>query len=233
MMLLRKIHTVCLLLMLVLYSCKVADERERQDEMTYDIRLPLRFEVPADEKDWRINCLVDKSQIAETRLRIQLYSNGVLLSEENPELTFTPAKQTTDTEEVLEVASIDLRNKTIEGLQPGYYAQKLTLQGKYVDSQSSRPLIVQQWFHFQKQATGEKKLSLEEYSRLTDPETEATGANGDKTNVHGGLDIKGDTALDKTKSLKAVPLGRLGGERLEKQGAKLDSINVKNEENEN
>jgi hypothetical protein len=229
---LRKYHAVFLMSLLLLTSCKVADERERQDE-TFDIRLPLRFDVPPDEKDWTVNCVVDRSQISEVKLNVQLYSNGELLSEESPDLTFTPAKQKGNAGEVLESASIDLRNKAVEDLPPGYYAQKLTLQGKYKDSSSSRPLIVQQWFHFQKETTGLKKLSLEEYSRSTDANIEAIDANGVKTNIHGGADIKGDTAIDKTKSSKALPLGRLGGERPEKEETRLDSASVKSEENEN
>lgn len=232
MRILRQYHAVFLMSVLLLTSCKVADERERQDE-TFDIRLPLRFDVPTDEKEWTVNCVVDRAQISEVRLRIQLYSNGDLLSEESRELTFTPAKQKGNTGEVLESASIELRSKAVEELPPGYYAQKLTLQGKYKGSSSSRPLIVQQWFHFQKEAIGLKKLSLEEYSRSTDPNTEATDANGVKTNIHGGADIKGDTAIDKTKSSNALPLGRLGGERPEKQETRFDSANVKSEENEN
>ncbi|MBT9612218.1 MAG: hypothetical protein IV108_03010 [Burkholderiales bacterium] len=163
--------------------------------------LPLAFDDQIDPKEpWLAQLRVDHEQIKDVKIERQIFRRGEPLRAERLELPRDVAAQ----------VPLTLRFKGIEDLTPGAYAQKITAEGQWALPGKNKPLHVEQWFYFVVKKGEVARIDAEEYGKINDPSEYGAGPDGQKVPVSSGGGVKGKVPLQRTKSMPAVPLGRLG-----------------------
>jgi hypothetical protein len=170
--------------------------------------LPLEFEDQLEQRDpWKVVLRIDPEQIRLVRVERQVYANGKrVLTEPIEPYIERPAQDRQETRAVL-----PLRDKNIEGLASGAYAQKIVVEGRWLTAGANKPLYLQRWFYFVVKEGYLQAIDLDHYSSLVDQADVTIDSAGRQALVHRGLDIKTAVPLPQTKASFAVPVGQLGG----------------------
>jgi hypothetical protein len=171
--------------------------------------LPLAFVEEPEAKDpWTLVLALDPREVTDVAVERVLYLRGTPTRTEIVEIK--PGAATGDRGAAL--VPLPLRFPGIERLQPGVYAEKIVMEGRWAPGRGGvHPLRVERWIYFRVDRGRVERLSIEEYSAIADPPDVARDAGGGAALIHRGGDTKTDVPLDKTRGTPAAPLGRLGG----------------------
>lgn len=175
--------------------------------------LPLRFDddpKSAGER-WVLTLYLEPNSVSDLRVERRLYHDGELLERYEIEPELQPRRGERNQDARLLEAQLPLRFDGIRGLEPGLYAQKIIVEGRWSESEAQRPLHIERWSHFEVAEDGVRPLTLEEYSALTDRVGFDLDAAGNRAATQGGHAREEDVELPKTESLRAIPLGHVGG----------------------
>lgn len=163
--------------------------------------LPLRFDdasgVEPSGDAWSVRVLVDPEQIGAVRVRREVYADGRQVRVE-PVATRAERPATG----VRRVAGIRLplhfRGMADLGRTPAF-AQKIVLEGQWLQQPSAQPLRVQRWFYFVVRDGEIAPVGREEYARVTDPAEPAGDSRGKAVVVQRGAQVATDVPLPATR----------------------------------
>lgn len=169
--------------------------------------LPLTFDDRFDPKaPWMAQLRVDRAQIKDVTIERQIFRHGEQVRTERLEMPRDAATQGATSSQV----PLMLRFKGIEDLAPDAYAQKFIAEGQWAMPGKNKPLHIERWFYFVVKKGEIARIDAEEYSKLTDPSEYSAGPDGQKLSISRGGGAKGKVPLQRSKSMLAIPLGRLG-----------------------
>jgi hypothetical protein len=170
--------------------------------------LPLEFEDESLEKDpWALTLFLDANQVADLKVERRLYRAGQQTARERIEV-----KPVRSPDQRREMAPLPLRFPGIERLPDGAFAQKIVVEARWASEPASvRPLRLERWVYFLVSKGRVRRLSMEEYSGLTDPAELGIGPDGRPAIIKRGGDVKLDVPLDRTRGRPAGVVGPSGG----------------------
>lgn len=176
--------------------------------------LPLRFDDVATKDPWRAVLILEPEQMRVTRIERQIYANGEMLHREPIEAKFERFYVRNKREPQMR-ADLPLDSDFLKKTRyKGTLAQKIAIEGAWLGQEGAKPLYLHRWFYFTWKGERLMPISMEEYTRLTDPpEHERTG-DAKTRSVFRGRDLKAQVPLPETKTSPALPAGGAVEERL-------------------
>jgi hypothetical protein len=158
--------------------------------------LPLRFDDVPGQNAWTVGVVVDPEQIGSVRVERNIYVDGAQLRVE-PIVTRPESLRVNGHTESRMQLPLEFRG--MEGLtrRPAF-AQKIVLEGRWLQQASPQPLRIQRWFYFKVADGTITPVTLQEYARLTDQVQATIDSRGNATTVQGGAGIKADVPLSAT-----------------------------------
>jgi hypothetical protein len=191
--------------------------------------LPLRFDDdPVGKDPWVLRLFVEPGEVRDIKIERQLFRSGERLRIEAIATEPQPMQEEGQDGRKTLVALLPLRFEALKSLEPGAYAQRIIVEGRWSGDPDARPIHIERWIYFLAEKEGARRLSLEEYSALADPADIAIDPLGREIAVHRAGGLKAQVPLDKTEGRPAIPLGRVGGlpqeevERRDEKGLKME-----------
>jgi hypothetical protein len=158
--------------------------------------LPLRFDDAPGTDAWSVGVLVDHEQIGAVRVGREVYADGRQVR----------AEPISTREERLSIGGrpaagmrlpLDFRGMDDLRRTPAF-AQKIVLDGRWVQQPAAQALRVQRWFYFAVRDGRIVPIGREEYARITDPAERAADSGGRPVTVQRGTELASPVPLPAT-----------------------------------
>jgi hypothetical protein len=158
--------------------------------------LPLRFDDASGANAWSVGVTVDPAQIGSVRVERSIYADGRQLRVE-PILARSESLRVDG--HLASRMQLPLEFRGMEDLKrrPAF-AQKIVLEGRWLQQPSVQPLRVQRWFYFTVEDGTITPVDLDTYSRIMDRTEVAANSRGTAAAVQPGADIATDVPLPAT-----------------------------------
>jgi hypothetical protein len=159
--------------------------------------LPLRFDDAPGANAWSTGVLVDPAQIGSVRVERGIYVDGRQLRAEPITARLESLRANGQVESRMQ---LPLEFRGMEDLKrmPAF-AQKIVVEGQWLQQPSAHPLRVQRWFYFTVENGTITPVDLERYAKITDGAVAASDSRGNAVEVQRGVDIMADVPLPATR----------------------------------